>query len=75
MTVFCEKLRLALSFQSGVMTGDVCARKLSRKLDRARILSMTDVSLEAVARLKTNVNLQLLSTWLCTQYRRITWQK
>ncbi len=75
LTAFCEKLRLALSFQSGVMTGDEDAKKLSRKLDRARLIAMTEATLAAIARLKTNVNLQLLATQLCTQYRRITWQK
>lgn len=75
LVAFCEKLRLALAFQSGVMTDDPCAKKLSRKLSRARIIALTEATLTAVAKLKTNVNLQLLTTWLCTQYRRITWQK
>lgn len=75
LAAFAEKLRLALSFESGVMTDDPCAKKLSRKLDRARLIAMTEVTLATVAKLKTNVNLQLLTTWLCTQYRRIAWQK
>ena len=75
LTAFCEKLRLALAFQSDVMTDDPCAKLLSRKLSRARIITMIETTLATVAKLKTNVNLQLLTTWLCTQYRRITWQK
>ncbi len=75
LTAFCEKLRLALSFQSGIKTDDGCAQKLVRRLDRARIIALTEITLAAIAKLKTNVNLQLLLTWLCTQYRRITWQK
>ena len=75
LTVFCEKLRLALSFQSGIATDDSCARRLALKLDRARILALIGVTLTAIAKLKTNVNIRLLTTWLCTQYRRITWQK
>ena len=75
LAAFTEKLRLALAFQSGVMTDDSCAKKLSRKLDRARIIALIEITMDAIARLKTNVNLQLLNTWLCTQYRRITWQK
>lgn len=75
LSAFTEKLRLALAFESGVMTDDGCARKLARKLDRARLIAMTETTLAAVARLKTNVNPQLLTTQLCTQYRRITWQK
>ena len=57
------------------MTDDPSVKKLSRKLDRARIITMIETTLATVAKLKTNVNLQLLTTWLCTQYRRITWQK
>ena len=75
LTAFCEKLRLALSFQSGINTDDGCAQKLVRRLDRARIIALTEITLAAIAKLKTNVNQQLLLTWLCTQYRRITWQK
>ena len=75
LTVFCEKLRLALNYQSGVTISDPCAEKLARKLDRTRIIALIETTLATVAKLKTNVNLQLLLTWLCTQYRRITWQK
>ena len=75
LTAFTEKLRLALSFLSGVNTDDPSAKKLSRKLDRTRMLALIEVTLSAIQKLKTNVNLQLLTTWLCTQYRRITWQK
>lgn len=75
LTAFTEKLRLALAYQSGVMTDDSSALKLSRKHDRARLIALTEATLAALAKLKTNVNQQLLTTWLCTQYRRITWQK
>ena len=72
---FSELLRLALLYQSGVDTDDPHALKLARKLDRRRVIELIDVTREAVVRLKTNVNIQLLLTRLCTQYRRITWQK
>lgn len=75
LTVVSEKLRTALLYQSGIATDDISAKKLSRKLDRRRLLDMLDVTHQTTAKLKTNVNMQLLLTWLCTQYRRITWQK
>ena len=75
LTAFTEKLRLALGFLSGVMTDDPCARKLARKLSREKLIALIEVTLTTITKLKTNVNLQLLMTWLCTQYRRITWQK
>ncbi|MBQ7218722.1 MAG: hypothetical protein IJS27_04375 [Ruminococcus sp.] len=75
LAAFTEKLRLALNFQSGVMTDDPCAKKIARKLNREKLIAVIEVTLSTIAKLKTNVNLQLLMTWLCTQYRRITWQK
>ena len=75
LTAFTEKLRLALCFHSGVNTRDEAAKKLARKLDRERALRMINVTSEALSKLNTNVNLQLLTTWLSSQYRRITWQK
>ena len=75
LCVFTEKLRQALSFYSGVMTDDPSVKKLTRKLDRRRVIALIEITSEAVNRLKTNVNIQLLTTWLSSQYRRITWQK
>ena len=75
LRVFTEKLRQALSFYSGVMTDDPSVKKLTRKLDRRRVIALIEITNEAVNRLKTNVNIQLLTTWLSSQYRRITWQK
>ena len=75
LCVFTEKLRQALSFYSGVMTDDPSVKKLTRKLDRRRVIALIKITNEAVNRLKTNVNIQLLTTWLSSQYRRITWQK
>ena len=75
LAVLTEKMRLALSHQSGVMTDDSSARMLSRKLDRMRIIALIDATYDAALKLNTNVTLQLLITWLCTQYRRIAWQK
>lgn len=75
LRILTEKLRQALSFYSGVMTDDACVKKLTRKLDRRRVIALIGITDEAVKRLKTNVNHQLLTTWLSSQYRRITWQK
>lgn len=75
LTAFTEKLRLALCFYSGIPTDDETVKRLTRKLDRTRVIALIDITGEAVSRLATNVNLQLLTAWLCSQYRRITWQK
>lgn len=75
LSAVSEKLRLSLLYLSGITTDDSAARQLAKKLDRSRTLMLTDVTHEALQKLKTNINLQLLLTWLCTQYRRITWHK
>ena len=75
LALVSEQLRLALLMLSGVPTDDEGAKLLARKLDRSRVIALTEVTHEALSKLKTNINLQLLLTWLCTQYRRITWQK
>ena len=75
LTVFSDKLRQALSFYSGIKTDDAAVKKLTRKLDRSRAIALIEVTSDAVRKLKTNVNIQLLTTWLSSQYRRITWQK
>lgn len=75
LTALTEKLRLALAFYSGIKTDDGDVKKLTRKLDRSRTIALIEATGEALSKLKTNINLQLLVTWLSSQYRRITWQK
>ncbi len=70
-----EYLRTALSFSCGIMTDDEYALKLSRKLSREEILRMIEISEEAINKSQTNLNMSLLATWLCSQYRRTLWQK
>lgn len=75
LAAFCEKLRQTLAFYGGIPTDDPAVKKLSRKLDRARTIALIEATNEAVQKLKTNVNIRLLTTWQCSRYRRITWQK
>ena len=75
LTALIEKLRPALGFFCGIRTEDEDVKKLTRKLDRARIIALIDTTDNALNKLKTNVNIQLLTAWLSSQYRRITWQK
>lgn len=70
-----ESLRLAMAFLCGVNTEDENALLLSRKLQKEEILKMTEITDEAARRSQTNINMTLLTTWLCSQYRRILWQK
>lgn len=75
LNALTESLRLALGYHSGIPTDDPAALKLARRLDRGRVIALAEVTGEAIGKLRTNINPQLLMTWLCTRYRRITWQK
>lgn len=75
LSVLIDRLRRVLQFYSGIPTEDKSVKRLARKLDRGRVIALIEISGDAVKRLKTNVNNQLLTTWLSSQYRRITWQK
>ncbi|MBQ6152735.1 MAG: hypothetical protein IJJ15_03215 [Ruminococcus sp.] len=76
-TMLClsESLRLALGFLCGVNTEDENALLLAKKLQKDEILKMLEITDDAVRKSQTNINMTLLTTWLCSQYRRILWQK
>lgn len=57
------------------VTQSEAPKKLQRKLTREKSLSLLDTIEKAQRMAKGNGNINLLSTWLCTELRRITWQK
>ena len=69
-----EYLRLALINSKSTQDSDT-AQKLSKKLTKDRILSLLDVTRQAKLYSKTNIDTKLLCTFICTKYRRISWQK
>ena len=72
-----KHLRDALVMLSGgEIQGDrELARKLASKLTRKKIIEMLELSDSCDYRLKQNSNINLLTTWLCGEYRRILWQR
>lgn len=71
-----EYLRLALLNSSKPKaSSSFTAQKLSKKLTKDRILSLLDVTRQAKLHSKTNIDTKLLCTFICTKYRRISWQK
>lgn len=76
-TMLCvtDSLRLALGFLCGVSCEDEIALLLAKKLQKDEILKMLEITDDAVRKSQTNINMTLLTTWLCSQYRRILWQK
>lgn len=49
--------------------------KLVRRLTREKLLGLINTLDSALKKLESNVNMNLLSVWLCTEFRRIIWQK
>lgn len=75
LPVVSEYLRLALIASLGVEESDDTALLISRRITKSKIISLIDTTTNAIVKADSNVNCTLLSTWLCTEYRRISWQK
>lgn len=50
-------------------------KKLSARFTRDRIMQMLELTESAKHKLTQNININLLTTWLCGEYRRISWQR
>lgn len=66
---------LSLSIGSGAVTDKASAEKLSLKLTKSRLLSLIDVINSAISKIDYNIDINLLTTWLCGELRRIAWQR
>ncbi|MBQ8860350.1 MAG: hypothetical protein IJ015_03310 [Ruminococcus sp.] len=70
-----EYLRQGLSISVGNKNSSKEAQAIAKKLTKSRIISLIELSSKAIIRADRNVNMTLLSTWLCGEYRRISWQR
>lgn len=70
-----EILMKALSVSCGQKCDDETANELATKLTKLKLLALIDATKDAVEKCERNINLKLLSTYVCTQYRRISWQR
>ena len=75
LRLFEEYLSRSLRFLSGVKTEDAVAKRLSSRLDREKIIALMNVTEDALSKSETNLNRPLFNAWLCSTYRRISWQK
>ena len=50
-------------------------RKLGLNFTKQKIMELIRLTETAKEKLKLNVNKNLLTTWLCSEYRRISWQR
>ena len=77
LSAFRLSLRDALALLSGgEPVGDrESAKLLAGRLTRKKLLEMTELCASAEYKIKQNVNTNLLTTWMCGELRRITWQR
>ncbi len=66
---------LSLSVGAETLFDPECASQLRRKLTKDKLIKLIDITTDAINKVNRNVNPTLLTTWLCGEYRRISWQK
>ena len=71
--VVSEYLRLALNISVGAKCDNEYAVAIAKKLTKSKIIGLIEITSKAIIRADRNVNMNLLCTWLCGEYRRISW--
>ena len=66
---------LCVSVGAGADTDEDIAYRLSKKLRKTQYLKLIEITEDAQRKITQNVSLKLIGTWLCAEYRRITWQR
>ncbi|MDO5123515.1 MAG: hypothetical protein Q4D44_02480 [Eubacteriales bacterium] len=66
---------LALSVGGEPLFHREAATALRQKLTKSKIINLTHATQNAINKTNRNLNPTILTTWLCGEYRRITWQK
>ena len=66
---------LSLKVGGDKLSNSLTPEKLTRKLTREKSLSLLNTIEKAQRLMNSNINQNLLSTWLCSEFRRITWQQ
>ena len=66
---------LMLSMGARASRDSDAIRALSRKLTIKKLIEMIGLCAEAREKIGANVNSKLLATWLCGEFRRISWQR
>ena len=50
-------------------------RAVATQFTKRVIIELITVTEESKIKIKNNININLLTTWLCGEYRRISWQR
>lgn len=54
---------------------DEVSRKIITRCTKEQIIKLIELTNDANLKVKQNINMNLLTTWLCGEYRRISWQR
>ena len=70
-------LRDGLAILSGAdcIFDEELGKIISTHMTKSKILEMIELTEAAKSKITQNININLLATWLCGEYRRISWQR
>lgn len=66
---------LSLTVSDETLLSKEYSETLSTKLTKKKLIGLIETVNYAIYTISRNVNLNLMSTWICGEFRRITWQK
>lgn len=66
---------LSLTVSNETLLSKDLSETLSAKLTKKKLIGLIETVNHGIYTIGRNVNMSLLSTWICGEFRRITWQK
>lgn len=66
---------LAISVGGDFLLDGITGKKLASRFTKEQIIQMIELTQSSAIKIKQNININLLTTWLCGEYRRISWQR
>ena len=66
---------LAISVGTRAVINEKLGRELASRFTKGKIIEMIELTDSSAIKIKQNININLLTTWLCGEYRRISWQR
>lgn len=66
---------LAISVGAKTELDKAFSENVSARLTKGQIIELIDITKQAQIKIKQNISIQLLTAWLCGEYRRISWQR
>lgn len=66
---------LAVSVGGSALLNSTLGKNLAARFTKGQIIKMIELTQSSAIKIKQNININLLTTWLCGEYRRISWQR